>query len=254
MSELPFVVCVCVTGRDPWHVEHMLPRAVECFKNQTYPENSRHLLIVADGYESEVARRIEMEASVSFHVHPHNLSLGGLRNLALDAARKDALVLQFDDDDWHHPKRIEHQVNVFQQDPVGGPVFLRRQLCYCFDTDVAYVREFPHVPIIGTILHSNGPEKRYPELRQHEDLEFAQLWPRQEWKVVDNDPKLYLRFCHSANVSGHRNVMREAGDWPRGTWGIPERDVPHLRAVLDEYRSVPPAPNPIRDIPQLVAE
>lgn len=245
MSELPYVVCVCIAGKTPWHDRFMLPRAIDAFQNQTYPANRRILAVVSD---------VAIDG-LDWHVQcPKGTSLGAMRNIALNELSEEGdLILQWDSDDWMHPQRIEHQVAVWEQEPVGAPVFLRRQLCYSFDTDVAYVREFPHVPILGTILHRNESDKRYPDIRQHEDTAFAQLWKPQDWKIIANDPKLYIRFSHAASTSGYINVMREAADWPDGTWHMHNGDFEHLKSVLDLYKGIPSAPKATDGIPQLVA-
>jgi len=232
VGTLPFVSCVCVTGKTQWHVDHLLPQAIECFQRQTYPADRRELVVVSDNISAPLPPEGTGLRTV---LAPHG-SLGALRNLGLEKARGD-LIMQWDDDDWHHPKRIEEQVEAYLNQP-DRPCFLKRQLCYSWDTDVLYVREFPdrQFPCIaGTILHPKT-DFRYPDLGRDEDTEFAKQWPIQHWNVMDVSPLLYLRFSHDDSTSGHEHVMREAAHWPRGTWAVDERALPGIRKVIESYR------------------
>ena len=100
--------------------------------------------------------------------------------------------MQWDDDDWHHPKRIEKQVEALNQVPNHcadrAACFLRRQLCYSLASDTAFVREFPHTFIHGTILHRNLAAYRYAPLARKEDALFLEHFPVPA--VLNNDPRL----------------------------------------------------------------
>jgi glycosyltransferase involved in cell wall biosynthesis len=248
MSPQPFVSAVCVTGKSPYHVRHLLPAAIKCFHDQVYPADKRELLVVADGCLDELAEVVPEDMPGVRLILEDKCSLGALRNAGLRAAQR-GLVLQWDDDDWHHPERMQVQVNAWMKQPEGLPVCLQRQLCYDLQRDVAFVRAFANTFIHGTILHETNCED-YPEQGREEDTVFVQQWNRVN--VIDGPPELYVRLFHGDehNTWDRRHVMREAADWRPGTWAISEHLVEFLQGVVAKYRK----PGPRSDIPQRPVE
>src|SRR5690348_11063690 len=92
--------------------------AISDFARQT--ERDRELVIVHDGggafHERVIAtaRRHETAEIRVVHVPASSRStLGALRNASLEAARGD-YVCQWDDDDRHHPRRLEVQMEALR--------------------------------------------------------------------------------------------------------------------------------------------
>jgi len=170
---------------------------------------------------------------------PSEWHLGAKRNAGLDVAKGDYLV-QWDDDDWYHPARIELQLRVCLHADGTRAVFLRRQLAYAFDLDTAYVREFP--PDRGVCIHASvlAPKSdiRYPaNLTMGEDTAYLVEWlKRGQILIMDNDPFLYLRLSHGRNICPRAHIMREHegtyGDWS----GLTIQQQHGLRSILDNYR------------------
>jgi len=239
--EYPFVVACCVTGKSPWHIEHVLPQAIQAFAEQTYPPDRMAMVLVCEREEEiEPIRAIVSNQlcwrGIAFSVGCDKPPLGNLRNAALDEAARTAdgdrhLVIQWDDDDWHHPDRIAEQVKHWRAAP-EKPCFLHRQLCYSWTHDTAYVREFPNTFIHGTILHINEPHVRYPVQGKEEDSVFLGNWPA--YTHWPNDPCLYVRFDHGRNTWDHRHIMREVAD-EHGKWDVKPEQAEFLREVLREY-------------------
>lgn len=101
---MTLVSCVCPTkNRVDW-----IPRAVECFQSQTYP-NLEMLIVHDPGYsavfEDERIRVIEA---------PSGITLGAKRNFACSQARGE-IIANFDDDDWSDPGRVLEEVNHLAQ-------------------------------------------------------------------------------------------------------------------------------------------
>jgi len=237
----PTVSCICVTGKDRFHLEHFLPAAIKCFLAQTYPAALRELILVS---ECELPSGYD-RPQVSSVVAPDARTLGDLRNAGLDAARGE-FCLQWDDDDWHHPERIEKQVAALGEVPARcldlSACFLDRQLCYSFRSDTAFVREFPNTFIHGTILHRNRGTCRYPPLGREEDTCFLNHFPVPA--VLDNEPQLYIRFAHGHNTWPEEHIMRQTYSL-RHHWLVNDADAVLLRSVLaSDYASVPRGPDP----------
>lgn len=108
-GELPMVSCLMVTNNRL----ALAKRAIRCYAAQTYP--NRELVIVTDG-EPRIRRGLErfiaelkLEDVRFIYLERANLTLGQLRNAAIDAAAGEVLC-QWDDDDCYHPDRIRVQV------------------------------------------------------------------------------------------------------------------------------------------------
>jgi glycosyltransferase involved in cell wall biosynthesis len=103
------VSCLMVTGERV----ALAKRAIRCFAEQTFP--NRELVIVSD---AQPRVRLALERFVAalgledvrfVAREGSRLTLGALRNLAMDAATGE-IVCQWDDDDCYHPERIRAQV------------------------------------------------------------------------------------------------------------------------------------------------
>jgi glycosyltransferase involved in cell wall biosynthesis len=77
----------------------MAKRALECFESQTWPK--KELILVSSGDMSDLGR--------PFIRAPTGITIGELRNIAMDAAHGDA-VATWDDDDISSPERLTSQV------------------------------------------------------------------------------------------------------------------------------------------------
>lgn len=225
----PLVSAICLTGKTPFHVDRLLPQAIRCFLDQSYP--NKELLLVTELPELDIPADLFARAAGTIHMisAPQAKCVGELRNAGLDAAR-GPLVIQWDDDDWHHPERITTQVIAW--DNARRPVFLQRQLAYSFLTDTAFVREFKDGFIHGTVLHEVLPSVRYPSIHLAEDTEFINQFP--EVAIVDNDPCLYVRLSHGQNNWDDKHIMREAAG-RKGEWLISREQADALSKVLRGY-------------------
>jgi glycosyltransferase involved in cell wall biosynthesis len=104
----PQISCLCVTRKKKFQLE----RVIRCFKAQTYP--NKDLLILYednDPITEQVISKIE-DKSISSIKIPSNpkLTLGQLRNISIQECKGD-FFCQWDDDDWYHRQRLEHQMN-----------------------------------------------------------------------------------------------------------------------------------------------
>lgn len=250
--DLPHVVAVVVCGasdpsKAPNHVEAFLFQCLRSLEQQSYPAEKLTILLVSEARNAELLKPFCQSPRV-VGCSPNNPepTLGELRNAALDFAAAEhpqGFCIQCDSDDWHGVDRIRLQVAAAMSEP-GLPSFLRRQICYSWESDVAFLRtlrlygkgkppEGEPTPICGTICHP-VTELRYPALDQGEDTAFRQLFSGYV-ELDDNDPRLYVRFSHGTSTSGHNHVMQDAANYRRGTWAIPMPCVEFLQTVISGY-------------------
>jgi glycosyltransferase involved in cell wall biosynthesis len=127
------------------------------------------------------------------------LRLGGLRNLALERAHGEFLV-QWDDDEWYHPERIEHQMASIDR---GLDAVVLRDTLVHLDTgpyaqDLFHTR-MPSSVTPGTILHRRSP-LRYPNLPRGEDAAYMYDMEREHALGIAEVPHshLFIRCFHGA--------------------------------------------------------
>jgi hypothetical protein len=191
------VSCVCVTRNRA----AMLARAINCFLAQTHP--ARELVIVYEdtdlktrhflsGIDDPRVRIIEVPAALG-------LSLGALRNLAIDAA-KGRWFCQWDDDDWHHPLRLAVQ---WRQLRASGKAActLESWLIYDAMQQRAFVSECRAWE--GSLLCDRDAldaDHHYPPLSRGEDTPFVERLTASGALVQINRPDLYVYVYHGANT------------------------------------------------------
>jgi hypothetical protein len=199
----PPVTAVMITGL---HRERygMARVAIECFKAQTYP--NKNLLIVNHGVQplaSGDPRIVELRLQKS-----RWQTVGDLRNLALEHATGD-FVINWDDDDWHHPRRIEVQMGARGDDTA---VLLKTRVHHSLVNGCSRYAEYPR-GAEATILHPRNTAYRYPSMLRGSDSVFANRFATR--LPIDNDPALHIRFFHGLNLWDAEHIMGPLADADR---------------------------------------
>jgi glycosyltransferase involved in cell wall biosynthesis len=224
----PLVTAVMITGKSAGR-ERLARLSVKAFLDQTY--RRRELVIINHGeYALKIGHPTVREIMV-----PERKTLGELRNAGIVEA-KGEWIIQWDDDDYHHPHRILYQM-AHRRENWETAVLLRKQIrvdmingeAICVNCDDG---------ISGTILHSAKTEMRYPALDQTEDAAFAMSFRHRI--LLDNDsetwpgPALYLRFYHGDNVMDHAHIMVGKGSYER-RWVPHHEEKAYISDVLRMY-------------------
>jgi len=194
---------VMVTGKSPER-RPLAKAAMDAFLNQTY--SNKYLLIVNDG---EPIRNVRDPRIVEVRPKP-GLSLGELRNIALEMIA-GGWILQWDDDDIHHPKRMEYQMSFRRP---GKCQLLLSQLRADTETKEAFKFIEPF-GIAGTILHP-VTDARYPVASKGEDSYFwEKTWGFSGRQLLDNRgfPEVYLRLYHGQNTWDREHIMKGIGSY-----------------------------------------
>lgn len=234
MNQLPFVSCLCITGKDEFHTRELLPVSVSSFHQQDYPEDLRELLLLTDGAD-DLARFAC--SNVRVVRVPRQPSLGELRNISLALAwesHPDGAWCHWDDDDWHGPARLTVQVNGLLAQSQAKACFLFRQIAWDSATDTAIIRETGKM-IVGTPVAWNSARFTYPSQAKGEDaIAAASLLPA---VVLANDPAIYVRISHGSNTWDQQHILRWGNEtWARGSWHLCDKHRALLRKVLRLYQ------------------
>ena len=215
------VSCLQVAWPIPGRLEYF-KRSVRDYCRQTHLR--KELVIVLDAGPPEAVAAVAcfvqgLGRSDIRLVRPDGKhSLGGLRNISLDCAHGDC-ICQWDDDDLHHPQRIERQLDALvAQD--GEAVHLEEVMhlftalreIYCTNWRATEAGVLP-----GTLLCRRSAPIRYPESgresRFGEDTSVSlQLRARGGYVVLRRAPWLYVYVSHGGNLwpdDHHRMLASE---------------------------------------------
>jgi glycosyltransferase involved in cell wall biosynthesis len=244
-ADLPLVSCLMVTAagpeRAPW-----LAVALAGYCRQSHPRTE--MVIVLDRPAPADRARVEQQVAglgrpdIRVLCPPGKRSLGALRNLSVDAARGELICL-WDDDDIHHPRRIERQLAHLRQTGADAVLladclhlFMQQATCFWVNWQRT---DFGGLP--GTLLARRDHGLRYPEsgrfARTGEDTDLLlRLAATCRMAYLAAPPFLYIYRFHGANTwqLDHHTMLAEGFCEPR------ERLVEHQAALLGSLQELDP--------------
>lgn len=198
--------------------------ALNCFLDQTVQDCE--LLVVNHGeslgWEHDRVREVLVERG----------PVGQLRNIGLEYA-KGEYIITWDDDDWHHPTRIQAQL-----DGIGGKYtasVLDKYTVLDLQKNQVFARHchsFECGGCCGLIMHRRG-DRRYQALPRREDAEFAKLFDG-ELTVIHEEPTLYLRTFYGGNLSSRQQAVMHPRQ--RHKWKLSTEQKLMATAVMQQYR------------------
>lgn len=214
MTRVPRVSALMVTRNRV----RLSQRSLACLAAQSWP--NLELVVIDDGdedYAQLLATHAQRMSIQHLRVaHDPQQKLGALRNLALERATGEYLV-QWDDDEWYHPGRIEAQV-AFLREHALDAVVLQHYLMH-LDTrelgDTVFRAEAPG-GMPGSILH-RPTHVRYPNRARSEDLAF-QAALEEHGRVgcmPREDAHLLVRCYHGTNTWDLDHFVRRLWRTPR---------------------------------------
>tara|TARA_Y100001970_G_scaffold283049_1_gene397286 strand:- start:4112 stop:4807 length:696 start_codon:yes stop_codon:yes gene_type:complete len=220
---------IMITGKTPERIL-MANLSAQSFFKQTY--SNKHLLIIDDGdFDFNFSNSVATHLKVS-----NGLTLGELRNIALDYLPVNSVWVQWDDDDWHHPNVISEQYEELSRANVPC-CFMKSQIRYSFNKNCAWIfgenLNSEYRGICGTGMFRNS-EIRYPALEKSEDSVFSRYYENNDI-LWDNPPHYYLRFIHNNNTWDEDHFL--CSRMEKNTWDINGYSREYLEKILDLYKS-----------------
>lgn len=213
------VSCLMVTANRPQFVA----RAISHFEEQTHAR--RELVIIDDGEIdlSNIVDRSPQRGLIRYYrlSSDSGLNLGQLRNKSIEVADGNWCI-QWDDDEWYHPQRIEVQLAEAMNRGVGSSA-LKWTLMHINDGGVMQDKLFradTGLATPGTLLFHRDAGIDYRPLSRNEDGFFMrEVCDKVGIAVLGRDSShLFIRVFHGGNTweSEHflRRLHRRPVDWP----------------------------------------
>jgi O-antigen biosynthesis protein len=192
----PLVTCLMPTCDRRRYVA----RAIDWFLRQDYP--ARELLVLDDGAD-RVADLVPADPRVRYVPLDERLPIGTKRNRGCELAC-GTLVAHWDDDDWHAPGRLSHQLAELERS--GADACGAGRLLYAEPASRrAWLYEFPQASrswVAGnTLLYRRSLWERSPfaDVAVGEDTRF--VWSGAPRLAVLDDHRFVVGLVHAGNTS-----------------------------------------------------
>ncbi len=215
----PLVSCLMVTLPVPQRFAYARA-SIDAFCHQTYAPTELVLMInggTENGRQHLIAHVASLNRPNIRIIEPEGeLTLGALRNLSLEHAAGE-IICQWDDDDLHHPERLQHQVEALLH---GGydALFLQDVMQYFPHPQKLYWTNWSATPAgghPGTLIARSSASIRYPiagqDARLGEDLRVALALKAQgSVGYLAAAPHLFVYVSHgenSWNSEHHRRLI-----------------------------------------------
>lgn len=202
----------------------LLKEAINCFRDQTYPD--KELVIVSNGterYKEAIRRYIDSldDSDIHFIALPEEgYTLGSLRNIAVDAAGGE-IICQWDDDDLYHPERLRVQFEYMVENDARACLMTDYLQYFREEREMFWVNwtnrtQNPrHHLLPGTLLMYKDARFRYPEtgpsaIRGEDDALIDQMYSTIKVASMTGAGYLYVYTYHGANTFSRDHHSRLA--------------------------------------------
>lgn len=198
----PLISCMMVTQGGRFE---MFCRAVTDFCKQTY--RRRQLVIVSSDLAEAVAPYQawlkSLDAPITWHhiASPTQLSIGHMRNVALDLSASAHFICSWDDDDRHHPERLAAHVAPLLTNDQLMATYMPVQMYWFVGPRELRIVDWRPSKTPG-ILMFRRTSRRYEPVSRHEDSRFFKaLQLDGPVQPVVGKLDYYVRTIHDSNTS-----------------------------------------------------
>lgn len=226
-SELPDVSIVTLT----YNRRLFMPLAQYSYMIQSYPEHKMEWVIVDDGEDSIEDTLIGIP-NVKYVRLDKKTSIGEKRNIGVQSAMYDTIVMM-DDDDVYPNNSVLHRVAMLGKEPKKQCVFATTIPCYDIQKHISFINVPPFtLPMAERVSEASlGFTRQFWEARKFPDIQIAEantfIHGREEMCRELSPQEVIVSLVHSNNTSARKVMDKE----PNGChYGFNEK----LFAVVSE--------------------
>lgn len=204
------ISCLMVTKADLDLVRYSL----KMFQLQTYP--AKEIVIVTDpGQAQQLSQELRIHDSNNIILvdsinYNKNSTLGDLRNIATSSAQGD-YVCQWDDDDLHHPRRLEVQMGLLKKYSAAACLLNQWIIWWPVKKRFALSNK-RHWE--GSLLAKKSVMPAYLSLKRGEDTPVVDHLTKNHRVAIIGNPNLYVYVVHGNNTfdEDHFELMWDSAE------------------------------------------
>jgi hypothetical protein len=227
------VYCLLITGKNSDRYK-FIPLAIQNFQDQTY--QNKFLIIINHGDQS--LKNLECNNIKEIRFTKGQMKLGDMRNFSLEMVPLGALFTLWDDDDWRHKRYIELLVKNLS----GGSdaVFFKNRLDYNANNGFIYRARFekgmPFLLVRKFDSLKYLSKESLEDIRLQNDIELH----NKSIKIIDNDPRWYIRTIHGQNTSlyvdnNKNKIVNYSDQSTYHEFEATEQQVRYVRKIIETY-------------------
>lgn len=203
-EDLPDISIITLTRNR----REFIPLAKYCYLIQTYPEDKLEWVIVDDGEDSIEDELIGIP-NVTYIKCDKQMTIGEKRNLGVEKAMYDVLVMM-DDDDVYPENSVLHRVAMMLKDPVKDCAFCTTIPCY----DIVKYSSFMNVPPMTIPMSERVSEatliftRKFWDQRKFESIQVAEgdsfIQGREQMCRELSPQEVIVSLVHPKNTSSRK--------------------------------------------------
>jgi glycosyltransferase involved in cell wall biosynthesis len=192
---------------------NFIPTLIQCFLNQTYPNDRMEWIVLDDGTDSveDVFLKYSDKLPMLRYIRNEEKQLIGAKRNRLNKEANGSIIVAMDDDDYYPADRVMHVVNKFKQNP--GIELAGSSEIYMYYTDIKSIYKLgpynARHATNGTMAwrKSYTLKNMYDETVTHaEEKSFLESYKN---PMIQLDPfKVMLVISHSENTF-NKTKMRD---------------------------------------------
>lgn len=187
------IYCVMVTGKV--YRTKFAEVSIKNFKQQTYQD--KKLIIINEGKKITTSPDSDILEICISNRKKKGMTLGDMRNIAFEFIPEGALWTLWDDDDWRSDDYLSYLYNRLGNNDY---VFFTKRIEHNLNTDFTWVMELKSGFVI--MFGRKNWRLRYDNVEYNEDIFLKNMIKeRMKYKIIDNNPMIYIRFVHNTNTS-----------------------------------------------------
>lgn len=226
------VYCLMITGKTDERYS-FAQTAILNFKRQTH--RHKHLIIINEGKKrlNETTDNI-----IEIMIRRKNMTLGDLRNIALEFVPYNSIWTPWDDDDWRSDDYISILYNVLKSTDSEMVMYTSR-LEYNMNTKFTWT--FTLNTGIVMFFGFKDMSMKYKSVNYNEEHHLKKyLLNNKKCIIYKNDPKIYIRFVHKDNTSIYvdskkKNIIDTSKNINYKEHETHPSDIKYVKMIVNNY-------------------
>lgn len=192
----PTIYAIMITGKDERRISFARLIGIKNFDTQTY--KNKKMIIINHGVLPVLTS--PRKDIYELMVNKGPMTLGDLRNIALELVPYNNISLVWDDDDWRSPDYMQHMIKHLLSSK-SMAVFMKNRLEYNLANGYTFRSSFStgntHVMMLKVDKMRYMPKDTLEDTHLQSNIKEM----KKKYLALENDPRMYVRIIHQNNTS-----------------------------------------------------